>query len=320
MMRTIPAFSICLLAGSFPLAANAQLIGPSTVLTEQLSITVQPNTIQGNALGGEFSVSGNGLATANLFQLDQNGLFTGSNSAASFTTNNNESFSYLSTARSADTLSTVGLQGTVSSGNFSVQTGSMSGEESGIAVTRDTFAIQNGLPSTMNVGSYMGKTNSVKRSAILTTAFASSDISRSAISTNDQVRFSSEAQSSLFNVAGSGVTAITGGGFQGGTSAASNAVDITAITGATCDGLSNCAQGDAFDLMHVIRAGDNSDSFTAASTSVSHPGYIQHEKSAGGTTSGAVGIPNTNRTLTVLGGGAATTSELTQTQELTIFN
>ena len=318
MMKTIPAISICLLAGSFPLLANAQITGPKMVLTEQLSVQVQPNTIQGKALGGQYSVSGNGLATANLFQLDSNGLFTGAGGTA-FTTNNNESFSYTSIARSADPLSTVSLQGNVLSGNYSVQTGSMSGEEGGVAVVRDTFTIQNSLPSIMNVGSYMGKTNSVKRSGMLTTSVATSNNSRLASSTNDQVRFSSEAQSSFFNVAGSGVTAITGGGFQGGTTAGASDVEITALTGATCAGVSSCAAGGAFDLTHKIRAGDSSQSLVATPTSVRNAGYVNREFTAGGTTSGDMGIPNTNRSLTVLGGGAGTSSELTKTQKLTVF-
>ena len=126
-----------------------------------MSIGVQANNINGKALGENFSVDGSGLATANLYKLDSNGLFTGANGAAAFATNINENFSYNATARSADSVMTVGLSGTVTSGKYALQ--SMSGEEGGVAVPRDTFSLQNGLSSVMNVGGFMGKTNSVKR-------------------------------------------------------------------------------------------------------------------------------------------------------------
>ena len=83
--------------------------------------------------------------------------------------------------------------------------------------------------------------------------------------------------------------------------------------------MSRCAQGDSFNLKHNIRRGDDSNDLTASPTSVSHPGYVQFEYIAGGTSSGALGIPNTNRSLTALAGGAGTSSSLTKSQELTVF-
>ena len=117
-MKKLPALFALLMAGSFPAIANAQIYGPTTTFTEQLSVGVQANSINGKALGGQYSVKGSGLATTNLYKLGSNGLFTVSNGAAAFTTNLNESFSYNATARSADSVSTVGLSGTVSSGNY----------------------------------------------------------------------------------------------------------------------------------------------------------------------------------------------------------
>ena len=318
-MKSIPAMSICLLAGFFPLATEAQITGPTMVLKESLNTTVLPNRISGTAQGGNFAVTGNGLATTNLFKLDTNGLFTGTQAAPAFTTNLNETFSYSSTARSSDSLSTVSLRGTINSGNYSIQSGRMSGEENGIAVARDTFAIQNGSPSSMNVGKFMGKTNSVTRTGSLSTSFSSTDNSRTVQSTNDQVDFSSEGHSSKFQVAGSGMSAVTAGGFQGGQTAANNDVDISALIGGTCEGLSNCATGGAFDLMHEIRVGDDSKSLTASPDSVSHPGYGTRGFTVGGTTAGAISIPNTSRELKVVGGGAGTSSSLRQTNILTVF-
>ena len=317
-MKT-PALFFILLAGVFPVSSNAQIVGPQTTFTEQLSIGVLSNAVTGRALGGEFSVDGSGLATTNLYQLDSNGLFTGSNGAAAFTTNINEAFSYNATARSADSVSTVGLSGTVTSGNYSLQSGSMSGEEGGVAVPRDTFSLQNGLNSVMNVGEYMGKTNSVRRSGSLQTAVTRTVNSRGASSTNNQVRFNSEANSSVFSASGSGVTEITAGGFQGGVTPSNNDVDITVLNGGTCGVLSKCAQGDSFSLTHEVRRGDDSSSLTASPSSVNNPGYIQFEYTAGGTTSGSLGIPNTDRSLTALDGGAGTSSSLTKTQQLTVF-
>lgn len=318
-MNKLPALFAFLMAGSFPALVNAQIYGPTTTFTEMLSVGIQANSINGKALGGQYSVKGRGLATTNLYQLGSNGLFTGSNGAAAFTTNLNESFSYTATARSADSVSTVGLSGTVSSGNYAIQSGNMGGEERGIAVARDTFSMQNGTASVMNVGAFVGKTNTVERVGTLKTAVASTTNRRSANSTNNQFQFESEASSSIFSVSGNGVTAITGGGFQGGLTPSSKDVDITQLNGGTCGALSNCAQGESFNLTHQIRPGDNSRSLTASPTSVSQPGYVDLEYSAGGTTAGAIGIPNTNRSLTALGGGAGTSSSLTKTQELTVF-
>ena len=171
----------------------------------------------------------------------------------------------------------------------------------------------------MNVGSYVGKTNSVERSGSLKTAVASTTNSRTATSTNNQFGFRSEANSSVFSVSGSGVTEITGGGFQGGITPSNNDVDISELTGGTCGALSRCSQANSFSLSHHIRRGDNSASLTASPTSVSSPGYIEKEYIAGGTSSGAIGIPNTDRSLTALAGGAGTSSSLTKTQRLTVF-
>ena len=133
------------------------------------------------------------------------------------------------------------------------------------------------------------------------------------------MRFSSKAQSSLFNVSGSGVSAVTNGGFEGGVTAASNAVAISTLAGSRCTAPSNCGQGGAFDVMQITRSGQSAESFTATPTRVSRPGYGEIEFSAGGTTAGAIGINSTNRSLTVLGGGAGTSSRLTKTQKLTVF-
>ena len=319
MKNTLPAISFFLIAGSFPLHAFAQIQGPTTTFNESLSIGILPNTVKGNALGGNFAVTGSGLAATNLFQLDTNGLFTGSNGAPAFTTNLNESFLYNSSARSADTVTSVGLSGAVSSGNYSILSGSASGTETNIPVAADTFSIQNGSASILNVGAYMGKTNSAERTGRLTTSVATTDNSRMVSSTNDQVKFSSKALSSKFNVTGDGVSGVVNGGFIGGQTAASNAVAMTALSGAACTAPSRCAQGGAFDVMHTVRAGQDAESFSATSTNVSRPGYGELDFLAGGTTAGAIGITNTDRSLTVIGGGAGTSSKLTKTQKLTVF-
>lgn len=323
---TISASSSAVLL-SILLSANNSYASPQVMtFSKQLTLNTSQNQISGLRQGGEFSVIGNGLATVTLPSLNATGGFTGSNGASAFTTNLNSSFSYSSTARGADNsagAATIALSGNILSlQDFSKQTGRRSGREFSAATDgRGSIAITNGSASpAVNVSNHSGESATASRSSSLRTSTSETSYSRTAYSKNEQQGFQSEAQASLFEVSGSGISAITNGGFTGGLTTDGDSVPITALAGGGCGVGSSCANGDSFNTSHLIRNGQNSAVLSASPTDVTAPGYGIVTRYSGGTTAGGITVNSTSRNLQVVGGGAGTKSSLSYESSLSVFN
>ena len=323
---TISATSSAAVLSIF-LSANNSYASPQVMtFSKQLILNARQNQISGLRQGGEFSLTGNGLATVTFPSLNATGGFTGSNGASAFTTNLNSSFSYLSTARGADNsagAATIALSGNVLSlQDFSKQTGRRSGREFSTATDgRGTLSITNGSASpSVSVSNHSGESATANRSSSLRTSTSEASYSRTAYSENEQQSFQSEAQASLFEVSGSGISAVTNGGFTGGLTTDGDSVAITALAGGGCGVGSSCANGDSFNTLHHIRNGQNSAVLSASPTDVTAPGYGIVTRYSGGTTAGGITVNSTSRDLQVVGGGAGTKSSLSYESSLSVFN
>jgi hypothetical protein len=284
----------------------------------QLTLTQAANSQTGVSQGGQFAISGSGLTLATLPVISTAGKVTVAN-AAGFTANQNATFSYLATARQADSLA-VGTNiaaANLSTGTFSDVTSSSSTG----AGTLGTLTINAAGVAATSAGAGSGSTATGIFSSKNAGRFASVENRRIVSSANTQNITNSDAQQAKFSANGAGIDAITAGGFSNSSVALGAAIVSTALAGGTCaNGAgSTCALGGAFNLTQETTATQAASAMNVTSTALTTPSYGIVDYSAGGTTAGAITFTNIN-TVAVVGGGAGTTSSLSQVGELTAFN
>ena len=293
------------------------LADPQATFTKQVVLSTLSNQISGQRVGGSFQMSGSGLGNVAPFSLSNNGNFNGSNGSV-FTTSPNETFSFNSSAKTADPVGGgISLSGSiVSPGVYSAQQGFYSGREFSTSSSGGSDAlISNGVaPPDVNVGNHLGQQVSVTRTGQLKTSHSQIESTRSARSENFQSYFDQEAQSAKFSASGSGLSAISTGGFMGGEATAGKAVPITAIVGGNeCH---NCAE---YTAHNSIRQGDDSQQLKANPQTPTQPGYGKINMLSGGSTAGQITIDGASRELKASPGGTGTMSFLNQSVSLSVF-
>lgn len=290
-----------------PLVAQAN----TTVNATQLSIQVAPITITGTKLGAESTGAGTGLTTSNLVPtIDSTGGIVGGtapNAAA------DSSFSYIVTARAADTSTTnanVGSGSFTSFGTFGDQAGSYSG---GSAIAGSISASGDGTP-TIVAASGPGVTATAIFSTTTNTDQGESVVRRIATSSTDQTSFTTRRQGSSYGLTGSGLTALVDGITVGNTSAGA----LTALVGNLSAGETQNTGSESFSRTETQLLGQASKELVASSTDVVQPGYGIVTISQGGTSAGAISGNNIN-VLGVSAGAAGSTSTLSVVQSYTAF-
>jgi len=172
--------------------------------------------------------------------------------------------------------------------------------------------------ATVDAGSTQGVTATALFSNTMQTGASTAEVRRVGTSTNQQATFTTERQGAQFQFGGSGLTAVTGGGFTAATALGAAPTVTAAAGGATQNGVD-------FTLNQSVRTGQAAVVVTATSTDVTQPAYGSFTNTLGGTTArdlviGVTGI-NAINNLTVSGtvGGAGTSSSLSVIQSLTAF-
>lgn len=282
----------------------------------QLTLTQAANSQTGVSQGGQFAISGSGLTLATLPTISTAGQVAVAN-AAGFTAAENTTFSYLATARQADSLAagTNIAAANLYTGTFSDVTSSSS---TGVG-TLGTLTISAAGVGAIAAGSGSGSTATGIFSSKNAGRFASVENRRIVSSSNAQNITNSDVQQAKFSANGAGIEAITAGGFSNSSVALGAAIVSTALAGGTCGGTSTCALGGAFNLTQETTPNQAASALNVTSIELTTPSYGIVDYTAGGTTAGAITFTNIN-TVAVVGGGAGTTSSLSQVGELTAFN
>jgi hypothetical protein len=303
-VRSIKALSATLLAAGIfsPLAAQAN----TSMNATQLSVVVAPISISGTRLGGFVDASGNGLTGGAPVSVTETGqLAAGSTMTAATGT----TFNLSVTARAGDQVAAAGPMGTdlVPTTEF----GSQTGRYSAATGTAGTLAIDGANAATITAGLRQGVTATAIFSTTMKSAENESQIRRIATSSNDQATFTAERQAARFQAGGSGLTAVTGGGLFAAAGLGADPEQAVLVGGTTQAGV-------AFTKTQEVRTGQAADVLAADSTDVTQPGYGVFTNTLGGTTAGAIAATNMNN-LTVVAGGAGTSSTLSVIQSLSAF-
>ena len=290
---------------ALPLAAQA---GPGSINATQLSVTVAPISISGTRLGGYVDSSGNGLTAGAAPGVAADGSLT---AGTTITAAADTSFNFAVTARSSDQVVTTGAfaAGLVPTSQF----GSQSGKYTATGGTLGTLAISGANAATITAGDHQGSTATAIFSTTMSSAENESQIRRIATSSNDQATFSTERQAARFQAGGSGLSAVTAGGL--GTA---GVTALGADPAQTALGGGGTQAGVAFTKSQEVRTGQAAAALTATSTTMTQPAYGVFTNTMGGTTAGAITATGMN-TLTVLSGGAGTTSTLSVIQSQSAF-
>jgi hypothetical protein len=290
-------------SAAIPLAAQAN----TSLNATQLSVTVAPISVTGTTLGASVNALGSGL-TANgvVPTIDAVGALTAGNNMAAAA---NSSFNLDVTARAADTAPVVTALSSTQGLSNSVF-GSQSGTFSSANTTGATLAIT-GTTATTAPGDGIGTSASASFTSTMGTGIGESTVRKIATSTNNQTTFTAERQGAMFQFGGSGLEAVTAGGL--GTTGLGASPTITPVTGG------NTQAGVAFTVTAETRTGQAAVAAnSSSSTALSIPAYGEVTAAYGGTTAGAITPSNINA-MTVLSGGAGTTSSLSLVQSLTVF-
>lgn len=316
------------------MAATA-LSGPAfanTVATNaiQLTTTQAANYQLGVTQGGLFSITGNGLATVNIPTIDADGVVDAA-AAAGFTTALNETFSYLGTVRQADIAATGN-----DIANLHLNAGTFSDLTSKSSIGTGTLgeiAIDAAGVATMNNGAVSGSTGTTTTGIISTTLagrFSQVENRRVASTSNAQTIVNQDVQQTKFSASGSGIDAVTQGGFNAadGAGVAAGAAGTAFIVDVinfnvsgdedpTQAGRVN-AEGD-FNFTHEVTQGQGGEAINVTATDITTPDYGILEYYAGGLNAGVATITDIND-VTVDAGGSGTTASLSYIGEMTAFN
>ena len=331
---------VAVTAATFAAPAFANTVSTNAV---QLTLTKAGINQTGVTQGGIFSIQGNGLDTvANnkppiLPTISAAGLVS---SDAKVTSVLNQPFSFTVTARQADTVGAGGAVAT-NAGRHTGQFADMTTKTTtahtanlnnqGVdqnAANKGILTISNAGAIALAAGIYSGSTATGIISTTQAGRYSQVENRRIVSSSNTQNVTNSDTQQAKFSVAGNGVAAVTDGGLALGKDTGGNAVNaaavgtsigIEALAGGTCSQASNCGSGGQFNLTNEVTANQASVAMTATSTDATTPAYGIVDFTVGGTTAGAIVMTNLN-TVTVVGGGAGTSSSLSQVGELTAFN
>jgi hypothetical protein len=313
MKNAFRAAFTAVVATSLAAPAFANTVSTNAV---QLTVSQAANNQTGVTQGGQFAIQGNGLTAATIPTLTAAGLLAVANTAG-FTAAENTSFSYLGTARQADT---VGAGGAIAA-NAGRHTGTFSDmtTKTSNGAALGTLSITAAGVASIAAGAGAGSTATGIVSSTNAGRYAQVENRRVVTSANTQNITNSDVQQTKFSANGNGMQAVTNGGFSDIGTALGVAIAPTVLTGAGCGGTSACAGGGAFNLTNEVTAGQNGVAMTVSSTDATTPAYGVVDFSAGGTTAGAITFTNLN-TVAVLGGGAGTSSSLSKVGELTAFN
>jgi hypothetical protein len=297
---------LAITASSLPFAAKA---GPlTTTNATQLSVTVAPISVGGSLLGGYVSSSGSGLTAGTSPVLDAVGALSG---GATITAALGTNFAYSVEARTADA-ALPGASAVVTAAAPATRSyGSQTGKMTSAAAVSATLAISDVMGATVTVGTGEGATATAIRSVSMANGNTDNVTRRIASSTNDQATFTSERQASQFSASGSGLTAVTAGGLFG-TTAAGTAPTVVALAGGAEQA------GVAFTRANAVRTGQSGVAIAASTSTVTQPAYGTSTNTMGGISGGAIATTGFNN-MTVIGGGAGTTSTLSLVQSMTAF-
>ena len=306
-MKHLSGFSVFALASAIvsPLAAHSS---PAAINATQLSVVVAPISISGTRRGGYVDSSGNGLTGGAAPGVANDGTLT---AGTTMTANSDTTFNFAVTARSTDAAAAAGALSAalVPTSAFGVQTGKYSNSAGQIG----TLAISSANAITITAGARQGSTATAIYSTTMKNAENENQVRRIATSSNDQATFTAERQAARFQAGGSGLTAVTAGGLGvGGVTAVSAAPAQTALAGG------GTQPGVAFTKSQEVRSGQAASTLTASSTDVTQPGYGVFTNTLGGTSAGGITATGMN-TLTVVAGGAGTSSTLSIIQSLSAF-
>lgn len=282
----------------------------------QLTLTQAANSQVGVTQGGAFAISGSGLTLATIPTIAATGQVAVAN-AAGFTAALNTNFSYLATARQADTVS-VGVN--IAGANLNTGTVSdVTSKSSRGTAALGTLTINGAGVAAIAAGAGAGSTATGIFSSKNAGRFSSVENRRIVSSANTQNITHSDVQQAKFSANGDGLTAVTNGGFSNVATGLGAAIVSTVMAGGTCGAGSTCIGLGAFDLTQETTANQAASIMNASSTELTTPSYGITDYSAGGTTAGLITFSNIN-TVAVVGGGAGTTSSLSKVGELTAFN
>ena len=315
MKNSFRAAVTAVAATAFAAPAFANTVATNAV---QLTVTQAANKQVGVTQGGQFAIQGNGLAAAaTIPTITAAGQVAVAN-AAGFTSAENASFSYLATARQADTVGT----GANIAGNAGRHTGTfsdMTTQSSAGNGVLGAISISAAGVAAISAGSGAGSTATGIISSTNAGRYAQIENRRVVTSANTQNITNSDVQQTKFSANGNGVQAVTDGGFSNVATGLGAAITATALAGGTCGGTSACANNGSFNLTNEVTAGQSGTAMSVTSTDVTTPSYGVVDFAVGGTTAGNITFTNLN-TVAVLGGGAGTSSSLSQVGELTAFN
>ena len=318
MKQSIRVAFLAIAATSLTAPAFANTVATNAV---QLTVTQAANNQTGVTQGGQFAISGSGLTTgvgaATIPAISAAGLVSVSNDPG-FIAGINTNFSYLATMRQADTVgagAAVAANGGRHTGTFSDMTTKTSVGNG----TVGTLAITAAGAATLAAGAGAGSTATGIVSTTNAGRYAQIENRRIVSSSNAQNITNSDVQQAKFSANGNGVGAVTNGGFSNLATGLGTALAPLALAGAGCTAGTNCATTGSFNLTNEVTASQDGTAMTVTGANATTPSYGIVDFSAGGTTAGAITFTNIN-SVAVLGGGAGTTSSLSQVGEMTAFN
>ena len=314
MKKTTRSAIVAFAASTFTAPVFANTVGTNAT---QLTLTQAANSQVGVTQGGQFAIQGSGLTLATLPTISTAGLVA-VDDAAGLTAALNTTFSYVATARQADVLAVgtaIAAANLDTTGTFADVT-SKSSTGNG---TLGTLTISGAGAASLAAGSGAGSTATGIISSTNAGRYAQVENRRIVSSSNAQNITNSDVQQAKFSIGGSGLTAVTAGGFTNIATGRGVAIVSTALGGGTCGATSNCKNGASFNLTQETTPSQASATMNVTSTALTTPSFGIVDYSAGGTTAGAITFTDLN-TIAVVGGGAGTTASLSQVGELTAFN
>ena len=209
MKNTLRAAIMAVAATSLAAPAFANTVATNAV---QLTVSQTANSQTGVTQGGQFAIQGNGFAAAaTIPTINAAGQVAVAN-AAGFTVAENRSFSYLATARQADTVGT----GANIAGNGGRHTGTFSDmtTKSSNGAALGTLSITAAGVAAIAAGAGAGSTATGIISSTNAGRYAQIENRRVVTSANTQNITNSDVQQTKFSANGNGMQAVTDGGFS----------------------------------------------------------------------------------------------------------
>ncbi len=322
-----------LLQGRITTSLNDALINNAPIRTPSIqsistigsivSVTYDPNTIEGIASGGEFvaSTDNKGLSSAVLPTIATSGLVSGSGGVPASTADALANWQYDVSVRQADVVNTAVAGGVIGAGTFFKQGGTFAnvggvGALGVITISAAGAVVAN--PGTFNGGTvkatgYTTISNSAGNNRITYKKDGTAETNMEGVqaetiseSRNNSLTFDAgtgginqASKAARYNTSGNLLPAMTGGGFQAVGGTLGQAQTFTTVAGA----------GGLATVEATQATGENDAVIAVSSTSTTQPSYAGKTQVTGGTDAGAI----TYTTPGVMSAAAGTAGKTTQT-------